>query len=129
MSKPDELVMYLIARTDLNMSPGKLAAQVGHGVQLAMRKAEGNSPFDDDASDLRDWESNDYPKIVLGGEKRDFDRLLKQASESQALSSRMVKVIDNGRTEVPVGSITVLALVPMSKETGRQWLKRLRLYK
>lgn len=125
----EEIVMYLIARTDLGMSSGKLAAQVGHGVQLAMRKAEQNNPFDDDASALQRWEANDYPKIVLGGDKRDFERMLKLAGESQAVGSRLVRVVDNGRTEIPEGSITVLAFVPMRRVLGKQWFKRLRLYK
>jgi len=116
----DELVMYIVARTELTMSPGKLAAQVGHGVQLAMRKAEkeGSSP-------LAAWESNDYPKVILGGTIRDFEKL----SRDRALDGLMVSVFDNGRTEVPAGSMTVLAFVPMRKSLAKKWVGRLRLYK
>lgn len=124
----DEIVMYLVARTDLHMSPGKLAAQVGHGVQLAMRQAE-HADLGGFAGWLDQWENGDYPKVVLGGDKRDFEKLCAKAAEDADLFFSMVKVIDNGRTEIPAGSMTVLAFVPMPKSRAKQWVGRLRLYK
>ena len=124
----DEIVMYLCVRTDLPMSPGKVAAQVGHGVQLAIRRAEVLT-VTKNSDDLRNWEAGDYAKVILGGDKRDFEKLCKLASEDATLGSRLVKVIDNGRTEVPAGSMTILAFVPMRKSEAKKWVGRLRLYR
>lgn len=126
------LTMYLLIRTDLPMSPGKVAAQVGHGVQLAMRKAElpnwratGGVNY---AERLHEWEAYDYPKVILGATKRDFDKLCKLASEDVALANSMVRVVDLGRTEIPAGSFTCLGFVPMPKTEAKKWVGRLRLY-
>lgn len=128
----DEITQYLIVRTDLAMSPGKVAAQVGHGVQLAMRLVErqvSENPIGIEAMNravnLCEWENGDYPKVILGGTKRDFEKLC----SIDGITSKMVKVIDNGRTEIPAGSMTCLAFVPMPKSMAKKWVGRLRLYK
>lgn len=128
VSQTDELVMYLVVRSDLSMSPGKVAAQVGHGVQLAIRRSEVRNVVDDSYT-LRDWEAGDYAKVVLAGDKRDFEKLCKLASEDATLANSMVRVVDNGRTEIPAGSFTCLAFVPMRKSEAKKWVGRLRLYR
>lgn len=50
---------YFVMRKDLNMTPAKLAVQVGHGTQLLMRSA--------DYDELKSWENYcDSRKIVCG---------------------------------------------------------------
>lgn len=120
----DELVMYIVARTDLAMSHGKFGAQCGHGVQLAMREAEKHATT---TEALQEWESKDYPKIVLGikGEEA-LVRLQADLLES-GIPSCIVK--DLGRTEIAANSLTILTTVPILKSRSKNTpLKRLRLY-
>ncbi len=122
MSESDEVVMYIVARTDVQMSPGKLAAQVGHGVHLALNLARTihgmGSGF------LIPWENNSYPKIILGGDSKDFARLCERVP-----GGLLAKVVDEGRTEIQRGTMTCLALVPLPKTGAKQWVGRLRLFK
>jgi peptidyl-tRNA hydrolase, PTH2 family len=120
----DEIVMYLIARQDLGMSPGKLAAQVGHGVQLAMRAAERCSP--EMAAQLRRWEASSYAKIVLG--VPDLPALDVVAGEVWKAGFEFVRVVDEGRTEI-ARATTCIALVPMPKSRAAPVVGKLRLYK
>ena len=50
----------IIARKDLNMSPGKLAAQVAHGSLAYFMKL------------LRDHEANGQPVVDMNGDSRGF---------------------------------------------------------
>jgi peptidyl-tRNA hydrolase, PTH2 family len=121
----DDLVMYLVARSDLGMSPGKLAAQVGHGVQLAMRLAERMYALAGvQDNQLTQWERNSYPKVVLGATGKELMALCEKVPHGL-----LAKVIDEGRTEIPRGTYTCVAFVPMLKSDAQQWVKRLRLYK
>lgn len=115
----DEYVMYLVVRTDLGMSPGKVAAQVGHGVQLAMRWAE----LDEGRSiALENWEGADYPKVVLAADSKQFADLLKTDQPS-------VAVEDTGRTELVGNNLTVLAFCPATRTEMRPIVGHLKLYK
>lgn len=113
-----EVVMYLIARSDLQMSPGKLAAQVGHGVHLALRTCPMNSPA------LQTWEATSHTKIVLKVDS--LEALLELHRVIGA--ERSVIVQDEGRTEIEP-TATVLGLVPMSKLEARPLVGHLKLYR
>lgn len=126
MAHEDEIVMYLVARTDLAMSPGKLGVQVGHGVQLAMRAAERSGPAAE--ADLFRWEGKDYPKLLLA---------IKGEEHLLNLSENLTKsgipnciVTDLGRTELAPNTRTLLSVIPMlkSKIQALPYMKRMRLY-
>ena len=55
--------MIVVVRTDLNMQKGKIAAQIGHGVLGAFKKAEGFAAnrYADDERDLCMWMQNNVP--------------------------------------------------------------------
>ena len=59
----EEIVMYIIVRNDLGMSPGKVAAQVGHGVELAINLGRRHYPH---------WTPKDPPcaKIILQADQQ-----------------------------------------------------------
>ena len=113
----NETVMYLIVRNDLGMSPGKVAAQVGHGVELALANGRRFSP---------QWMPTDLPcaKIVLQANYDEIETIYFGIGAHKA-----TLVIDEGRTEVPPNSITVLAMVPAPKSEFSEQLKHLRLYR
>ena len=55
--------MVILVRTDLGMSVGKVAAQVGHAVLGCYKTASMQKP-----TNVDQWEMNSWPKIVLGVE-------------------------------------------------------------
>jgi peptidyl-tRNA hydrolase, PTH2 family len=121
-----EIVMYIIARQDLGMSAGKLAAQVGHGVQLAMRHAETNCGGVVLAN-LVEWERGSYAKIVLGA--RDQGAMDCLAVDLNMAELNWIWVFDEGRTELRGINSTCIALVPMPKSKAAPVVGKLRLYK
>jgi peptidyl-tRNA hydrolase len=93
-----EPVMYIVIRSDLGMSPGKAAAQVGHAVQLAIRHAEKLTETTIPEW-LATWEAGSYTKIVLSA--KDEDELKAVAS-----SPFWRAVVDEGRTELAGKNVT-----------------------
>lgn len=112
-----EIVIYLIVRNDLNMSPGKVAAQCGHGVELALNQGKRYAP---------NWIPNDPPctKIVLQADFSEMKSLLETISTIHSCS-----VIDEGRTEIEPGSLTVISMIPMPKHLAKPFVSHLKLYK
>lgn len=142
----DKVVMYLIARRDLNMSPGKLAAQVGHGVQYVLADdlkqriekiqtsiwkklwlklhAMWHSTADDDRNFMSEWAENDHTKIVL------MVHSLEELACLEALLGTLAKVVvDAGHTELSAGTRTVLAMKPMPKSLAREYVRHLKSYR
>lgn len=104
MTKP---VIYVVVNKALNMTPGKMAAQVGHAVAGLM----GQAPVDD------------------GGAWLDFDQrwlIVLQADNGEQiinlsgyLRERMVThfcVVDEGVNEIPPFSLTALAAGILDKD-------------
>ena len=99
-------VQYLIANHTLNMTPGKLAAQVAHASQMGLRlnaKTEHGNPYDE--SIVNRWMlGGHYAKVVL--ESDDLH------TAGEYLASRgftNASIIDEGRTEFG-GTLTFTAL-------------------
>jgi PTH2 family peptidyl-tRNA hydrolase len=108
----------IIARTDLHMSPGKLAAQVAHAAIAAYKVA--------DHKDIDAWERAGVTKVVLQckGEK-ELLALYKQAVADYLPTSI---ICDEGRTEVKPGSITCVAIGPAKSEAINKITGALKLY-
>ncbi len=115
----DPLVMYLVVRESLSMSPGKLAAQCGHAVQMLMQ-AYSDVQGSPGARDFDAWLGGDYRKVVLRADERAWEKLRHEPVVH-------VRVRDLGLTEVAGGSETVLGFWPMRKSAASKTLKRLRL--
>lgn len=99
-----EIVMYIIINKDLKMSPGKIAAQAAH---VAV-KAYAQSP----TSYIADlWYKGSYAKIILKASEYEIKELSKKYTDTTFIT------IDEGRTEIPKGSLTALAFCPMYKDT------------
>lgn len=106
-SGPVKLV--LIINNGLKMGKGKIAAQAGHASVQATLKAGENNPLA-----LQAWLSSGQKKVCLKGQ--DAEQLLsleQQAKEAGLLTS---KVHDAGHTQIPSGSLTVLAIGPCPDE-------------
>ncbi|KAH9176962.1 peptidyl-tRNA hydrolase II domain-containing protein [Lactarius sanguifluus] len=99
--------LVLVVRTDLKMSPGKIAAQCGHAT-LA----------------LRHWEVTGA-KIALKASSEEEILELEAIAKSLNLCARSIQ--DAGRTQVEAGSRTVLGIGPAPVELINQVTGHLRL--
>merc|ERR1712232_845101 len=84
--------LVICVRTDIGMSVGKTAAQVGHAVHSAVRKSSWQ--------DLQAWEACGSKKVTL-----------KVDSESELIQLKKAGR-DAGHTELEPGTTTVLAIGP-----------------
>lgn len=128
-SQEDPWIMYLIVRESLKMSPGKIAAQVGHGVGIIYNhysrlKEKSPGPPGDKGLELRSkigyfdsWQEQSFRKIVLRADDKEWEKLKRQLE--------CFLVADAGLTEVEAGSETVIALWPMLKSSAPPLVKRL----
>lgn len=97
--------MYIFVNKDLKMSTGKIAAQVGHGVGYIYKNIYNQS--NNIIHNFHQWEENSNSKICL---KTSLDKMKEIAQNYDGIF-----VIDEGRTQIESGSITVLCLYPIDK--------------
>ena len=91
------------------MGKGKIAAQVGHAAVKATLKSGEVRPELLDA-----WLSTGQKKICVKADNpRHIEEIEEQAKRLNVLSS---KIHDAGHTQIPSGSLTVLALGPDEDE-------------
>ena len=105
----DGCKMALIVRTDLDTSKGKMCAQCSHACLLAY-KAASSSSSEAHGHALASWEAFGSTKVTLraGSEKE----LMDLHAEAKRLGLVAEYVRDAGRTQIPMGTITVLAIGP-----------------
>ena len=100
--------MVIVARQDLQLSKGKLAAQVGHAAVDCAVKCMKHDRRTFDA-----WYGEGQKKTVLKvPSEKDFHQL-KADAERAGLSTALIK--DAGHTEIAPGTVTVLGIGPGSE--------------
>ena len=97
--------MVFVVNTSLQMGIGKIAAQVGHAT-LALYKTLLLNPLE--MANVRIWEEDGAKKIVLKGIHTDHLMNLYGLASSKAIPSYVIR--DAGKTQIPTGSVTVVAL-------------------
>ncbi|MFO7925770.1 MAG: peptidyl-tRNA hydrolase Pth2 [Halobacteriota archaeon] len=92
----------IVARTDIGMGTGKLAAQVAHASLKAYENAGADAQ--------REWKSDGQKKIVLkcSGERQ----LRKLADKARQERLPYALVTDAGHTQLEPGTVTALAVGP-----------------
>ncbi|KAG5719302.1 hypothetical protein E4T56_gene13278 [Termitomyces sp. T112] len=97
--------LVLVVRTDLKLTPGKIAAQCGHAT-LACYKAliKVNPQL------VRHWERTGQAKIALKGTSEEQLLELEAIAKSLNLCARSIQ--DQGLTQVEEGTRTVLGIGP-----------------
>jgi len=105
MLAPAKYKQVIVLRTDLGMSKGKMIAQGGHAVMLAVLEIQRDKPEILDAW-LRDW----YTKITCKVKSQDELLELEEMAYLEGVSRGLVK--DLGRTEIPAGTFTAIAIGP-----------------
>nr|AIF01256.1 peptidyl-tRNA hydrolase (PTH2) [uncultured marine group II/III euryarchaeote KM3_144_H10] len=104
-----ELTMVFIARKDLKLSAGKLAAQVGHATADCITKAERNEP-----RMLDRYMRVGQRKVVCQAANEDeLRRLFGEAKNAGIIASL---ITDAGHTEIPAGTVTVVGLGPNERD-------------
>ncbi len=102
--------MVIITRKDLDLSKGKLAAQVAHAAVDCTLKAQ---KYSKDA--LAEWLSMGAMKAVLKVQTENEFYALKLAAEKAGLCTALIA--DAGHTEIPAGTVTVLGIGPGKEST------------
>ena len=94
----------IVARADLGMGEGKLAAQVAHASLMAYEDAP--------ARDQKEWKGDGQKKVVLkaNGEQALFE--LAEKAKAERLPHAIVR--DAGHTELEPGTASALAVGPAS---------------
>lgn len=96
----------IAVRKDLDMSKGKMAAQVAHASLGAYRAT--------DQGTLEGWRRSGEKKVVVwAGDEEDMFEI-KENAENLGLPTYLVS--DAGRTEIPKGTKTALAIGPGKEE-------------
>jgi len=107
-----EVVMYIIMNKDVKMSKGKCVAQ---GAHVACKAVLAASMFDSESNIGKyfiEWLKGSYAKIVLKASVYEMKDLM----SFQSNTYRWYQVIDEGRTEIPKGTLTAIAHLPWDKE-------------
>ncbi len=100
-----EYKMMIVARRDLELSPGKLAAQVAHAaVDCALLTKKEKPRW------FGSWKREGAKKVVVIVETQDALYPLKEKAEELGIMTCLVT--DAGHTEIPEGTVTVLGIGP-----------------
>lgn len=108
----------IVARTDIGMGRGKLAAQVAHASLSAYEKA--------DPQARRQWKGEGQKKIVLkaGSESELF--ALAETADREGVVHAVIR--DAGHTQLDPGTVTTLAVGPAGDDAVDRVTGDLSLY-
>ncbi|MFQ3320464.1 MAG: PTH2 family peptidyl-tRNA hydrolase [Natronomonas sp.] len=95
----------IVARTDIGMGNGKLAAQVAHASLQAYEKAGDSAQ--------REWKSGGQKKVVLKGSGESELQRLADEARREGLPYALIR--DAGHTQLEPGTVTALAVGPGSE--------------
>ena len=95
--------LVLVARADLGMGRGKIAAQVAHAAVAAVLATARSRDF-------RAWLEEGQPKVVLrAGSEDELIAIVAKATEA-GLPAELIR--DAGRTQLEPGTLTCCAVGP-----------------
>jgi len=100
-----EYKLMIVTRTDLSLSPGKLAVQVSHAAVACTLLTKKNKP-----EWFSKWQREGAKKVVVKVETLEDFFPLKEKAESLGISTTIIA--DAGHTEIPQGTQTVLGIGP-----------------
>lgn len=108
----------IVARADLGMGEGKLAAQVAHAALQAYEDADGSAQ--------REWKGGGQKKIVLQANSESELFELNEKARMAGLPHALVR--DAGHTQLEPGTATTVAIGPASEKAVDQVTGDLSLY-
>lgn len=95
----------IVARADLGMGEGKLAAQVAHASLQAYEDADGPTQ--------REWKGGGQKKIVLQVDSEQELFEINESADREGLPHALVR--DAGHTQLDPGTATTVAVGPASE--------------
>ncbi len=107
----------ILARTDLKLPKGKLAAQTAHASVVAVLRS--------DSKIVKAWEAEGMPKIVL--KVADEKELLKYFQMAKDEGLNVSLITDAGRTVIAPGTKTCVGIGPNGEEDIDSLTKDLKL--
>jgi peptidyl-tRNA hydrolase len=122
MERALELRMYVLVNSTARMRAGKIAAQVGHVVQMVTEYMVRNRH-----AEWRQYVNHRmHPKIVLKATQEQMEDILDRYKRRNA-HIWCVGVHDAGRTQVAPDTLTALAFCPMTEADRPDELKMMKL--
>lgn len=106
---PPRYKMVIVTRSDLELSPGKLAAQACHAALAAHRHALSRPEM---LAPLKTWQGSGEKIVCLKGGGGELGGLAKVLAAAKAAGLPAFPCRDAGRTEVEPGTMTVVAVGP-----------------
>ena len=100
--------LVLVINNDLKMGKGKIAAQAGHASVTATLKTGEHRP-----TTLDSWLKSGQKKVCL---KSSYDDLIELESKAKANGIQTVRITNAGKTQIPSGSLTVIAFGPDNED-------------
>jgi PTH2 family peptidyl-tRNA hydrolase len=120
MQTKEEIKQVIIVRLDIEMSKGKLSAQVAHASLMSYFEAEKA-----DKAVAKQWLDTGEKKIVLKvHDVSDLEKLFK-AFKYKKVPCALVS--DAGMTELPPGTVTALGIGPWKSADINQFTSTLKL--
>lgn len=120
MEPKEEIKQVIIVRTDLEMSRGKMGAQIAHASLMSYFEVEKI-----DKNIAKEWLDTGEKKIVLKVSNEEDLKRLHEAFKFKKVPSTLVA--DAGLTELPPGSKTALGIGPWKSSEIDQFTKSLKL--
>jgi len=111
-----ELKQVIVARKDLNLSKGKLSAQVAHASVSAADKSEWK----------KEWMKQGQKKSVLKVENEKELIEIFMDAKNAGLPTELIQ--DMGKTEIPAGTKTCVGIGPAPEEEMDKVTGGLKLY-
>ncbi|GLB36394.1 putative peptidyl-trna hydrolase [Lyophyllum shimeji] len=112
--------LVLVVRTDLKMTPGKIAAQCGHATLACYKALVKKNP-----KLVQHWERTGQAKIALKATSEEQILELEAIAKSLNLCAR--SIVDQGLTQVAEGTRTVLGIGPAPVALVNEVTGKLRL--
>lgn len=117
----DDIVMYIIVNSDLNMSRGKIASQVAHSAcDVVLYLANHND------SRFKEWRHTGNTKIILKSNTKLMEEIINQY-KNRSKNLWCCYTRDMGKTEVDEDSLTTIAFNPIKKGEVDDIIKKLKL--
>lgn len=115
----------IVVRKDLNMTPGKAAAQCCHASLTSFINARGAS-----FRETMDWFNEGQTKIiVMVDDEKQLLEIYEKVKSDKELKSRYALIRDAGHTELKGQNLTCLGIGPAKESDIDQYTGKLKLYR
>lgn len=122
MALINELRMYILLNASVKMSSGKAVAQAGHGIsEITEYLVRRNDPC------WKGYQKGNNPKIALKCPQNLMEDLYDRYSD-RSREIWCLNVIDQGRTQLPEGTMSAVVFKPMRKVDLPEEISNLKLY-